>query len=580
MKKITSLFLLLVFAMAGHAKSEPRDVSSIRSEPCSLAGVDPKVRCGSLQVWENRHTRRGRKIAIHFLVFPAVHRATSDPLVYIAGGPGASSIDDATSWAEQFRELRDTRDILFVDMRGSGRSHPLNCDVWGPELRGYMGDYLPAARVQRCADELSAQADLRQYTTDNSVDDLDDVRAALGYDRLNLLGTSYGTRYALAYLRRHPGHSRTAILQAVVPTDLKTPYTYAADAERALDGVLAECDRDPPCRAAFPQIRNDLDAALAKLAKGSVEVTIRHPETGEALTVPLSRDLFAEAVRGMLYQPSSASGIPTLLHQAAGGDFAPAAEWALVNSRYHLAKGASLGLYLSITCAEDVPFFPEQEGIRRAKGSFLGASRVVPQKAACRVWPSRPVSRSFLKPVVSDAPVLMVTGQWDPVTPPRTSAEALVTLKNATRLIVPSGGHDFGGVPGAWECITPIMIQAIRSGSAKSLDTSCVNALERGHFPVAALPSAWSNAPTEDVRPYVGAFEAPGAKFIETKLIDARLHLMLDGQDLLLAPISPARFAIIGWPFQYVEFARVRGAVTALIWQPLGEPTMAYARRK
>lgn len=579
MRQIALLVLILVFAMAGQARSVPRKVSSIRSEPCSLAGADPKARCGSLQVWENRHARRGRRISIHFLVFPALHTPTSDPLVYIAGGPGASSIDDASSWAEQFRELRDSRDILFVDMRGSGRSHPLNCDVWGPELRGYMGDYLPVARVQRCAKELSAQSDLRQYTTDNSVDDLDELRAALGYDRLNLLGTSYGTRYALTYLRRHPGHSRTAILQAVVPTDFKSPSTYAADAERALQAVLADCERDPACRAAFPQIRNDLYDALAKLAAGPIEVTIRHPETGDALTVPMSRDLFAEAVRGMLYQPSSASGIPTLLHQAARGDFAPAAEWAFVNSRYHLAKGASLGLFLSITCAEDVPFFSEQEATRRSEGTFLGASRVVPQKAACRVWPSRPVSRRFLAPVVSDAPVLMVTGEWDPVTPPRTSAEALRTLKNATRLVIPSGGHDFGGVPGAWDCITPIMIQVVRSGSAKSLDTSCIHALKRGQFPTKPLPSAWSRTPTEDFAPYVGVFEAPGAKFIETKLVDARLHVTLDRQDLLLTPISPARFAIIGWPFQYVEFARANGAVTTLVWQPLGEPAIAYGRR-
>ncbi|MCM3873447.1 MAG: alpha/beta hydrolase, partial [Pyrinomonadaceae bacterium] len=388
---LITLILMLALLSASSEDAAPQrsgKTPTLLLTPCNVEGSTEKVRCGTYDVYENRNSAKGRKISLKIVVFPATGKEHApDPFVYIPGGPGSSATEDAPYVAPEFAKIREHRDLLFLDQRGTGGSHPLNCNFYNAaDLQSYLGYFFPLDDVRKCREQLEQKADLTLYTTPIAMDDLDEVRAALGYERLNLFGGSYGTRASLVYLKRHPQHVRTVTLQGVAPTNEFMPLNFAQHMERALQGILAECAADEKCNRAFPNLRAETKAVLDRLIQGSVEVEVRKnsdrggdaasgssPE--ERVKVKLSRDLAVEAVRYMLYNPGGASRAPLVLHQAAEGDFGPLAEAAL-NYRRNLVGTGSNGLYLSITCAEDLPWIKAGEGERLAANTFLGDYRL------------------------------------------------------------------------------------------------------------------------------------------------------------------------------------------------------------
>jgi pimeloyl-ACP methyl ester carboxylesterase len=450
--------------------------------PCEIRGIKGTGQCGKYEVFEDRVTKSGRRISVNVVVLPATGSTReSDPFVYIAGGPGSSAVEDASYIAEEFAQLRDKRDLLFVDQRGTGESNPLNCNLFNPaDPQSYFGYYFPLDPLRKCRQELEAKADLTLYTTAVAMDDLDEIRAVLGYDRLNLFGASYGTRAALTYLKRHPQHVRTVMLQGVSPTNHHMPYDFPKQTERALQGVLAECAADETCNKAFPNVRDDEKAALNQLLKGPVEVEVRTEGGKGREKVRLSRDLAAEAIRYMLYNSGSAQQVPLFLHLAAGGNFVPLAQAALKYRQNIVATGSN-GLYLSITCAEDVPWIKPGEGERLAQDTFLGDYRLRQQREACALWPRAQIESDYGEPVRSALPVLIFTGEWDPVTPPSNGDTAAGYLSSSLHVIVPHGGHGFDGLEGL-ECISRLSVRFVETGAVKGLDTSCVKAIKRSGF--------------------------------------------------------------------------------------------------
>lgn len=472
---------------AGAAPPVAHDtLPALTVEPCSLPGVEGPARCGTLEVWENRAARSGRRISLRFVVVPGTSPGPARvALTYLAGGPGSAATEAARGIAGTFGPSRDGRDILLVDQRGTGASHPLDCDLFGPreDASSYLGAFLPVDRVRECLPGLRRKADLAHYTTDPVADDLDEVRAALGYERLDLFGASYGTRAALVYMRRHPERVRSAILLGVVPTDASIPLHFARDTDRALFGVVAECEGEPACRAAFPRLRADVARSLERFASGPVEVEVVNPATGRPARISLTRDLYAEAVRYLLYGPGGAGQVPLMVHEAAEGRFGPIAAVAL-DRRMNVVDGGSHGVYLAITCAEDVPYVDPREGERLARGTFLGGYRLRDQHAACAEWPRAPIDPGFRDPVVSDAPTLVLSGQWDPVTPPVYGEQAARHLANSLHVVVPSGAHGFAGLENS-ACIDGVMNAFVRAGSVAALDTSCVRTVRRRPFATA-----------------------------------------------------------------------------------------------
>jgi pimeloyl-ACP methyl ester carboxylesterase len=371
---------------------------------------------------------------------------------------------------------------VFVDQRGTGGSNLLFCKFFDKEdAQSYLGHWNPPASVRACRTELETRADLRLYTTSIAVDDLEDVRRGLGLDKINITGGSYGTRATQEYLRRHGEHVRAVILQGISLTGQLMPRDFPQDTERALNGVIDECLADAACGKAFPSVRAEKKAVLARLLGGPVEVEVKFPAGSEkTVRVSLSRDLAAEAMRYMLYQTAGSSRLPLFLHTAAAGNYTPLAQAALFYRQNLVATGAT-GMYLSVTCAEDVPLIAPGAGERNAANTFLGDYRLRQQRAACAEWPRGVIPRDYTSIVRSRVPALILTGQWDPVTPPRYGSVLAKNLKNSVHLVIPSGGHGFGGDENL-SCIDSIMLDFLDRGSAKGLDTSCVRTIHRKGF--------------------------------------------------------------------------------------------------
>lgn len=458
----------------------PVDTKRARLEltPCQLTGVEHAVRCGTLEVYEDRAARKGRKIGLRIAVLPADGPAAPDPLFILVGGPGQSAVSTARAFSRIFAAVLRERDVVLVDLRGTGGSNPLNCPLGGSDddPQSYFGAMLPAALLRDCLARLDA--DPRLYTTPLAMDDVDDVREALGYRQINLYGSSFGSRAALVYMRQHPGRVRSVILRGVVPPDMTVPLYYARDSQRALELLLAECAADAPCRQAYPDLPGLLRAAQERLARGPVPVEVRLPGVeGRTFKFQLALDDFNEALRNRLYDEESGE-IPLYLYRAAQGDFSDFGRVAL-RQRRAASQGQilSTGVFLSATCSEDVARIDPAEAKRLAAGTFLGTWRVDQQIQACEAWPRGTLPEGYWEDVRSDVPALLISGQRDPVAPPVWGEQVLRHLPHGRHVVIAEGYH---GLPPP--CVTRLMNDFVLRGTADGLDTSCADQVEKVPF--------------------------------------------------------------------------------------------------
>ncbi len=557
--------LLLSVAYAPRATAQQPAAAGLPG--LSACEVGPfRARCGTVEVFENRSVR-GRKIALRVVVLPASGPSpTSDPVVYVAGGPGSAATEAASWIGRELAPLTRDRDLVFVDQRGTGGSNRLACDLFGERdsLQGWLGSMLPVDAVRRCRAELEGRTDLAAYTTADHVQDLEEVRVALGYERLNLYGTSYGTRVAQEYLRRFPARVRSAVLQGVVPPQATMPTLFGRDADRALAGVVEDCERTPACHAQFPRLKDEARLLRRVLPPGPVRVEILHPRTGEPTTVTLSRQVLGEGIRRLLYAPVRAALVPAVVHAAARGDFAPAAQEALAG---RLLFGASpAGLFLSVTCAEDLPYVPRTRSLLAEEdGTLLTAARLAQQTEACSAWPRAAIPPDFHEPVATDVPVLLLSGEWDPVTPPRQGEEAKQRMTRALHLVVPDGGHSPEGLQGA-ACVPHLIASFIQAGAIEGWDRSCLQGIRRNRFapPLrSARPVAMDAAALERLAGrYAGDAEARVTASAGT------LSLAFDdGPTFVLVPIVPTRFQVVGMLGREAEVTEAGGKVTLSVLQ-------------
>jgi len=443
-------------------------------QPCKLPGIDEELLCGKLTIFENRVTRSGRTIDLNVVVVPALEPSSpaEAPLFDLAGGPGVASTGAADFYAKDGKEYRRHRDVVLVDQRGSGSSNPLTAPSMKRSPQGFLSEMYPVDYVKRMRQALEPRADLTLYTTTLAMDDLDDVRAWLGYEKINLNGLSYGTRAALVYLHQHPDRVRCAILMGVAPTYLKMPLHHARAAKRAMDLLLAECAADSACHQAFPQIERDWEEALARLGREPARVYYAPPDKSGTVTVEIQRDVFAEKLRSRMYSRESASRIPRIIHHAAEGDYEPFLKDAIPADRSQTDFIAD-GMYLSVTCAEDVPFIDREEAVKANAGNPFGNYRVEQQTRACELWPRGNIPADYHEPVSSNAPVLIFSGYLDPVTPPERGEEVASHLPNSKHVVIAHGAHGVDGLTNL-ECIDKVMLEFLAKGNARDLDTSCV----------------------------------------------------------------------------------------------------------
>lgn len=463
-------------------------LAAVELSPCQLPGLEEAARCGRLEVPEDPGAPAGRKIPLNIAVLPALGGAPSaDPVFAIAGGPGEPAAALASLFVQLLEGVRATRDVVLVDLRGTGGSNRLDCPLPGSDddPQSFLGDFLPVEPLRECLAKLSnLGVDPRLYTTAHAVEDLEAVRAALGYDKVNLYGVSYGSRVALVYLRNHPERVRSAALHGVVPTDLKAPLHFAEDSQRSLDLLLAECEADEACRSAYPGLKDKLAAVEQRLAQAPAAVEIEDPKTKKRVKLTISRDLFNEELRWRLYGEGP-SPIPEYIQKASEGDFSKLAA-ALLRQRRVIASGAalSLGTWLAVTCAEDVPFIEPEEAKRLARGTFLGTYRVDQQARACSVWPRGKVPAGFADPVRSDVPVLLLSGDRDPATPPRYGEQVVRGLSRAKHVVFPRSAH-----AGRSPCVRKVLGEFLVRGSVEGLDASCTAEPQKVAFVLPAPPA-------------------------------------------------------------------------------------------
>jgi pimeloyl-ACP methyl ester carboxylesterase len=541
--------------------------AKLELEPCEIAGLKGEARCGTYEVYENRAAMEGRKIPLNVVVLPATGESPQpDPVVFFAGGPGGSTVDFAAVLATFYQEDLGHRDFLLVDYRGTGKSKPLFCPYQEEKSTGAMEaleSFIPVDRLAECAEALSADADLTQYTTPNIVDDVAEVARALGYPKVNLSGGSYGTRAALVFLRRHPDMVRTAFLEGVVPMDARMPVTFAADAQEAFEGWVRECAADADCRAAFPDPAGDLEKVLAELDAEPKRLEVIDPKTQETVEVELSRSSLVQTLRYMLYGSMNSLKVPAFLHAASEGDWQPMAQTAY-SVAGALMAGLPDGLYLSVTCPEDVlEIGPNAVAIQTG---FLGDFRLTQQVAACKEWVAGDLPEGFHEPVVSDAPVLIVSGERDPVTPARWGYEVQEFLTNSVHLKVPHGAHGWFGLEGI-ECIDELASKMFETGSVAELDVGgCATAIRRPAFLLEIPIEESVEMAAEELERFVGSYVAEGGGFQLTVEATEGGLMFSDGEESeKLVPIGQLRFKVLGSPpGGFWRFVEEGGEITAV----------------
>jgi pimeloyl-ACP methyl ester carboxylesterase len=470
----TAVAVVLV-GVAGCATSPAGSPSLLRA--CAVPGVEETVHCGTLEVFEDRDAGAGRRIPLNIVVLPARSpEPLADPVFVLAGGPGQAATSLAPGLVNAW--YRERRDVVLVDQRGTGRSNGLHCPAPGGsrDPQGYLADVFgDPAEFRRCRRDLERRADLRFYTTTLAMADLDDVRAALGYERINLTGASYGTRAALVYIRHFPDRVRSAILNGVSPIALRNPLYHARDARRAAEALIDECARDTACGSAFPGLDGEYRAVLDRLDREPASVRIQRPGGVDGITVTLSRPAFAEALRVMMYDGRRTRLVPLLIHRAHAGELGPFAQLA-VEANQGIRSVLAFGMLLSVVCPEDIARIDPEEVPGLTAGTGLGDGRVRQQMRVCEEWPAVDAGAGFGAPVTADVPVLLMSGTLDPVTPASWGEEAARHLARSVHIVAP-GGH---GVRGP--CINSIERQFLSQADVSRLDTSCVRDMSLGPF--------------------------------------------------------------------------------------------------
>ncbi len=463
-----SLLVAPAAAQESGAGGSPRFRGKL--EPCDRPAFPKRALCGRYEVFEDRAARSGRRLALQVVVLPAKGGPATDAVTFLAGGGVLPATRMAPFFDRALTKLNADRDILLIDQRGTGRSGALGCEApdWQAVLAGDRSrkDYMKALR--KCRDVLGRYTDLSLYTTPNAADDLDEIRAWLGYESLTVWGASYGTRVARVYARRHPARVRAMALHGTVPLAFSMWPDLGPSGVRALTALLDRCGADDACRKLYPESQKALEAALARLAEEPVDAD--RPK-GELGPTRVNDRVAASVIVGALGSMRMARGIPLWIHAASQGDGA-----------YFVGLSASggpsevpLGVYYSITCSEE---FGRPGGVPAARasdvppglGAFLEVSHLERDREVCGFWPKASLPEAFWAPVQSPVPTLFVIGADDFITPPEYAARVAEGFPNSQRLVLRDRSHN-----DLDPCVVGIVERFLMDPGAEALDTKCID---------------------------------------------------------------------------------------------------------
>jgi pimeloyl-ACP methyl ester carboxylesterase len=464
-------FAALVSMVLPTTVSALPDSNQIEFSNCMLTlpgtNLTASARCGSFDVPENPAEPDGRKINLNIAVAPATGKTTEpDPVFFFAGGPGQAASETWVMLRPVLNKIRKSRDIVMIDQRGTGQSNKLACESEIEEdLNQEIDLDMIRTETEKCLAELDG--DPRFYTTTIAMGDYNRVREAMGYEKVNLMGVSYGTRAAQVYLRLFPESVRSVTLDSVVPMQLALGQEHALMLDHSVESVFDDCEYDETCNALFPRQAEELSTLIKQLRDEPRQITITNPVNGEPQNIRLTADTLAVAIRFLSYSSETQALIPLLVHEALStGDLSRLASQAILVMT-GLNEMLSKGMELSVMCSEDYPFIDFSADY---SDSLIGNIFLEIIDLQCKVWPHNPAPEEFHQPVVSEVPVLLMSGERDPVTPPRYAAKTAETFPNSLNLVARGQAHSVMKNV----CLRDITSEFIEKGSVENLDTACV----------------------------------------------------------------------------------------------------------
>jgi len=446
---------------------------TLRLEDCRISGgpgmPSMKARCGTLSRPLDPAGAVPGDIDLRIAVVPALNLTPEpDPVVPIAGGPGQGSVQFYAAYSRAFEDVRRNRDIVLVDQRGTGESSRMDCPIDDDLVEGQYSEELTVEYTRACLEQLPH--DPRFFTTSVAVTDLEAVRIALGYPSLNLYGVSYGTRVAQHFARRYPESTRTIVLDGVVPPQISLGPEIATEGQRAVDEILARCADNTSCNERFPDLHVAFEKLVALLKDDPVIITVPDPNTGRSQELTFGHTEFAVAVRLLAYHPNSTALLPLLIKEAVDGNYVPLASQYMMTT-LAMADALSLGMHNAVMCTEDIPFLDKTTiDYDRIAASYMGPLQLDALETICSVWPRGPIDDEFKVPLSTDIPVLLLSGDADPITPPRYASLAAVDLSNKLHLIGKDQGHGQIGVG----CTRRLVASFIDTVDLASVDAACL----------------------------------------------------------------------------------------------------------
>ncbi len=467
------MFRLTLVLLALLVAADATNAQSLELEDCRIdAGPGTpsmKARCGTLVRPLDPSGGEPGEIELRVAVVPALNLTPEpDPIVPIAGGPGQGSVLFYLAYSWAFENVRRNRDILLFDQRGTGESARMDCEFDDSMVEGEYSTELTIEYTERCLADLPY--DPRFFTTSVAVADMEAVREALGYPSLNLYGVSYGTRVAQHFARRYPDSTRTIVIDGVVPPQISLGPEIATEGQKAVDKIIERCAADESCNERFPALADDFKRVIADLREVGVEIVVPHPSTGRPEEVLFGSGELASAIRLLAYHPSSVALIPLLINEAGKGNLVP------LGSQYRMTMIAmmdvlSLGMHNTVMCTEDVPFYDTSTiDYGGLEASYMGTFQLEALEAICSIWPAGPIDENFKEPLATDLPVLLLSGDADPITPPRYADLAAVDLGNATHLVGKDQGHGQISVG----CTRRLVADFIDTADPTVLDATCL----------------------------------------------------------------------------------------------------------
>jgi pimeloyl-ACP methyl ester carboxylesterase len=373
--------------------------------------------------------------------------------------------------------IADKRDIIFLDQRGTGRADKpasLACELESGEVADFFDTEFPAGELRHCLE--AYKLDTRHFTTENSVADLEAARKHFGHERIHLYGASYGTRLALSYLRRHPEPVVTAVLDGVAPPSISLLSSMDRGAHEMLERTFDDCEASPDCREAFPRLRERFDDWRSGHGEVGAQLAAEHPRTGARESVEVKTDAVMGVLRSAIYTPQVAALIPLALERLMAGDADPLV--GLAGMGESMGSSISLGLFVSIVCAEDMRHLDSAE-LEWARSNTRFGTRMHDEiSRLCAFWPVGEVPSDHAEPVRADTPTLLLSGALDPATPPRWGEMAAKTLAHAHHIVVPGVGHNTSMTG----CVPELIEGFVESAGLGPIERGCVEGRKRPPF--------------------------------------------------------------------------------------------------